>query len=95
MRMTILTAVALAFLALPGAASAQRNTAVGVGTGAVAGAAVGGPVGAVVGGVVGGTVGASTEPRRRYYSRPAYQRRVSRHNKAQRGYAYRQQRRYR
>ena len=55
----------LAVLIVPRPATAQSNTALGIGTGVVAGALVAGPVGAVVGGLAGAAVGSSM-PRPRY-----------------------------
>jgi hypothetical protein len=69
----------IALLALPSAASAQRNTLVGAGAGAVAGAIVGGPVGAAVGGLGGAYIGSIYGPRRRIVrSRPAHRKPVRR-----------------
>jgi outer membrane lipoprotein SlyB len=66
--------LATSLLALPAAtgASAQSNTTVGVGTGAVTGAFIAGPIGAVVGGVAGGFIGAASEAPRRRYTRRAH-----------------------
>lgn len=59
-----------ALSAVPLAANAQSDTAVGAGTGAVTGAIVGGPVGAVVGagiGAVAGGISDQNRPRFREY----------------------------
>lgn len=59
-----------ALLAMPLAANAQSDTAVGAGTGAVTGAIVGGPVGAAVGagvGAIAGGISDANRPRFREY----------------------------
>ena len=75
------SAVALALLATPLAASAQEGgVAAGAATGAVTGAVVGGPVGAAVGGIagaaIGGSIDANERPRFKQYvvreGRPSY-----------------------
>jgi Protein of unknown function (DUF1236)/Glycine-zipper domain len=55
---------AAALLAMPLAANAQSDTAVGAGTGAVTGAIVGGPVGAAVGAGVGAVAGGISDANR-------------------------------
>ncbi len=80
MRKHIVGIAALAaLLALPNAASAQRNTLAGAGAGAVAGAIVGGPIGAAVGGIGGAYIGATYGPRRRIVRSRAAHRRPPRH----------------
>ena len=69
-KLLILAASLMTFSAATGA-SAQSNTTLGVGTGAVTGAFIAGPIGAVVGGVAGGFIGAASEPPRRRYTRRA------------------------
>jgi uncharacterized protein YcfJ len=75
------SAIALALLATPLAASAQEGgVAAGAATGAVTGAVVGGPVGAAVGGIagaaIGGSIDANERPRFKQYvvreGRPSY-----------------------
>jgi hypothetical protein len=55
---------AAALLAVPAAANAQSDTAVGAGTGAVTGAIVGGPVGAAVGAGIGAIAGGISDANR-------------------------------
>lgn len=62
-KLTLLLGTA-ALLAMPLAANAQSDTAVGAGTGAVTGAIVGGPVGAVVGAGVGAVAGGISDANR-------------------------------
>jgi hypothetical protein len=69
MHKTLMVLALVGTLAVPGTASAQSRTTLGVGSGAVAGALVGGPIGAVAGAVVGGLFGNSTERGRRRHVR--------------------------
>lgn len=62
-KLTLLLGTA-ALLAMPLAANAQSDTAVGAGTGAVTGAIVGGPVGAAVGAGVGAIAGGISDANR-------------------------------
>ena len=75
------SALALALLATPLAATAQEGgAAAGAATGAVTGAVVGGPIGAAVGGIagaaIGGSIDANERPRFKQYvvreGRPSY-----------------------
>lgn len=70
MRRTFLALALAGWLAAPQSASAQSNTTLGVGSGAVAGALVGGPIGAVAGAVIGGVVGSLSERVGRRHLRP-------------------------
>lgn len=62
-KLTLLIGAA-SLLAMPLAANAQSDTAVGAGTGAVTGAVVGGPVGAAVGAGVGAVAGGISDANR-------------------------------
>ncbi len=60
----VLLLAGAAMFAMPLAANAQSDTAVGAGTGAVTGAIVGGPVGAAVGAGVGAVAGGISDSNR-------------------------------